>query len=85
MRLLSKEREWVQWWEVDTPTLCPWVLVDGVTVTKAYGDGPPSRAGLERRVRAASSEKRASVATSSYKEAARGLWPSIEREFARQG
>lgn len=39
IRLLSKERRWVQWWEVETPTLCPWVLVDGVTVTKAYGDG----------------------------------------------
>jgi PmbA protein len=42
IRLLSKEREWVQWWEVDTPTLCPWVLVDGVTVTKAYGERPTS-------------------------------------------
>lgn len=42
VRLLSKEREWVQWWEVDTPTLCPWVLVDGVTVTKAYGASPPT-------------------------------------------
>jgi PmbA protein len=41
VRLLSKDREWVQWWEVDTPTLCPWVLVDGVTVTKAYGESPP--------------------------------------------
>ena len=40
IRLLSKDREWVQWWEVDTPTLCPWVLVDGVTVTKAYGESP---------------------------------------------
>lgn len=40
IRLLSKEREWVQWWEVDTPTLCPWVLVDGVRVTKAYGETP---------------------------------------------
>jgi PmbA protein len=40
IRLLSKDREWVQWWEVDTPTLCPWVLVDGVTVTKAYGETP---------------------------------------------
>jgi PmbA protein len=40
IRLLSKEREWVQWWEVDTPTLCPWVLVDGVTVSKAYGESP---------------------------------------------
>lgn len=41
IRLLSKDREWVQWWEVDTGTLCPWVLVDGVTVTKAYGETPP--------------------------------------------
>ncbi|MDG6947489.1 MAG: TldD/PmbA family protein [Nitrososphaerota archaeon] len=37
VRLLSKEREWVQWWEVDTPTLCPWILVDGVSITRAYG------------------------------------------------
>ena len=35
--LLSKDREWIQWWEVDTPTLCPWMLVDGVTITRAYG------------------------------------------------
>ena len=35
--LLSKQREWVQWWEVDTPTLCPWMLIDGVTITRAYG------------------------------------------------
>ncbi len=34
--LLSKHREWIQWWEVDTPTLCPWMLVDGVTITRAY-------------------------------------------------
>ena len=37
VRLLSKNREWIQWWEVDTPTLCPWILVDGVKITKAYG------------------------------------------------
>ena len=37
VRSLSKQREWVQWWEVDTPTLCPWVLVDGLTITRAYG------------------------------------------------
>lgn len=37
VRLVSKDREWVQWWEVDTPTLCPWLLVDGVTITRAYG------------------------------------------------
>jgi len=35
--LLSKNREWIQWWEVDTPTLCPWMLIDGVTITRAYG------------------------------------------------
>ena len=35
--MASKHREWVQWWEVDTPTLCPWLLVDGVTITRAYG------------------------------------------------
>ncbi len=37
VQLLSKEREWIQWWEVDTPTLCPWILVDGVSITRAYG------------------------------------------------
>ena len=37
VRLLSREREWIQWWEVETPTLCPWILADGVTVTRAYG------------------------------------------------
>ena len=35
--MLSKDREWIQWWEVDTPTLCPWMLVDGVNITRAYG------------------------------------------------
>lgn len=35
-RLISKNREWIEWWEVDTPTLCPWVLVDGVKITRAY-------------------------------------------------
>ena len=37
VRLLSKRREWIQWWEVDTPTLCPWILVDGAMITRAYG------------------------------------------------
>ena len=36
VRLLSKGREWIQWWEVDTPTLCPWILVDGIKITRAY-------------------------------------------------
>lgn len=40
VRLLSKDREWIEWWEVDTPTLTPWVLVDGVKVTRAYGSTP---------------------------------------------
>jgi len=37
VQLISKQREWIQWWEVDTPTLCPWLLIDGVTITRAYG------------------------------------------------
>ncbi len=36
VQLISKDREWIQWWEVDTPTLCPWMLVDGVKITRAY-------------------------------------------------
>jgi PmbA protein len=40
VKLLSKEREWIQWWEVGDPTLCPWVLVEGVKVTRAYGSAP---------------------------------------------
>lgn len=40
VKLLSKQREWIEWWEVDTPTLCPWVLVDGVKITRAYGSAP---------------------------------------------
>ena len=36
VQLLSKDREWIEWWEVDTPTLCPWILVDGVKITTAY-------------------------------------------------
>jgi PmbA protein len=37
VQMISKNREWIQWWEVDTPTLCPWLLMDGVTITRAYG------------------------------------------------
>jgi PmbA protein len=36
VRLLSKDREWIEWWEVDTPTLCPWMLIDGIKITRAY-------------------------------------------------
>jgi PmbA protein len=36
VKLLSRDREWVEWWEVGTPTLCPWVLVEGAKITRAY-------------------------------------------------
>jgi PmbA protein len=36
VRLMSKDRDWIEWWEVHTPTLCPWVLADGVKITRAY-------------------------------------------------
>ncbi len=36
VKMLSKEREWIEWWEVETPTLCPWMLFDGVKITRAY-------------------------------------------------
>jgi PmbA protein len=35
IRLIGRERSWVKWWEVRTPTLCPDVLIDGVTLTRA--------------------------------------------------
>ncbi|MEM3684154.1 MAG: TldD/PmbA family protein [Conexivisphaerales archaeon] len=35
LRLIGKERSWVKWWEVHTPVLCPDVLVDEVTITRA--------------------------------------------------
>jgi PmbA protein len=35
-KLLSRSRDWIQWWEVDSPTLCPWILTDGVTITRAF-------------------------------------------------
>jgi PmbA protein len=37
VKMLSKDREWIEWWEVEIPTLCPWILVDGVSITRAYG------------------------------------------------
>ena len=30
---LSKERKWIKWWEVETPTLSPTALVDGLHFT----------------------------------------------------
>lgn len=32
---ISKERRWVEWWEVSIPTLTPALLIKSVTVTKA--------------------------------------------------
>ena len=37
IQMISKDREWIQWWEVDTPTHSPWLLIDGVTITRADG------------------------------------------------
>ena len=36
VKMLSRDREWVEWWDVSTPTLCPWVLVEGAKITRAY-------------------------------------------------
>lgn len=36
VKLLSRNREWIEWWEVETPTLCPWLLVGGTKITRAY-------------------------------------------------
>lgn len=35
--LISKERRWVEWWEVSIPTLAPSMLIKNVTITKALG------------------------------------------------
>lgn len=37
MDAIGKERRWVQWWEVDAPTLIPALRVPNVKVTKASG------------------------------------------------
>jgi PmbA protein len=34
---ISKEREWIKWWEVSTPTLAPAMKIKGVHITKAVG------------------------------------------------
>jgi len=34
-KAMSKDRDWVKWWEVDTPTLTPYVLVEGAGITIA--------------------------------------------------
>jgi PmbA protein len=35
VKALSKEQSWIRWWEVETPTLTPYVLVEGVGITTA--------------------------------------------------
>ncbi len=35
VKALSRDRHWIKWWEVDTPTLTPHVLVEGVGITTA--------------------------------------------------
>ncbi|MEM3671176.1 MAG: TldD/PmbA family protein [Thermoprotei archaeon] len=37
VKMASKERKWIEWWEVHTPTFAPWMLVDGMRVTVAFG------------------------------------------------
>ena len=34
---LSVERKWIEWWEVNTPTLAPYVLIRRVPITRAIG------------------------------------------------
>jgi len=34
---LSKERKWIEWWEVSIPTLAPSMLIKNVMITKALG------------------------------------------------
>jgi PmbA protein len=35
--LISRERQWIKWWEVSTPTLAPAMLIKDVQITKAVG------------------------------------------------
>jgi PmbA protein len=37
IELISKDRKWIKWWEVDTPTLAPAMMISGVQVTRAVG------------------------------------------------
>jgi PmbA protein len=34
---ISRERKWVKWWEVNTPTLAPSMMISDVLVTRAVG------------------------------------------------
>ncbi len=37
IRLIGREREWIKWWEVSTPTLAPAMMISSVRVTRAVG------------------------------------------------
>jgi PmbA protein len=37
IEFISSHRDWIKWWEVDTPTYAPAVMVKDVHVTKAVG------------------------------------------------
>jgi PmbA protein len=34
---LTKERKWIKWWEVETPTLAPAAMIDKVKFTRSSG------------------------------------------------
>ena len=34
-KAMTKDQHWVKWWEVQTPTLTPYVLVEDVGITTA--------------------------------------------------
>ena len=35
--MISRERNWIKWWEVETPTLAPAMMIRGVRITRAVG------------------------------------------------
>jgi PmbA protein len=35
--MLSKERKWIKWWEVETPTLTPCAVIENVRFTRSSG------------------------------------------------
>ena len=37
IELISRNREWIKWWEVSTPTFAPSMMIKGVRVTRAVG------------------------------------------------
>lgn len=37
IKMISRNREWIKWWEVSNPTLAPTMKIDGVRVTRAVG------------------------------------------------